>query len=71
MHIEAVGAAVDLRCTDLDEMDEGLLKARSGGYRCGSPLLHKLRSHGKKIVGVHDSLPSVGFDTMTSQRLPV
>ena len=41
MHIDAVGAAVDLGGTDLHEMHEVRFKARGDGERCVEPVLHQ------------------------------
>ena len=71
MHIEAVGAAIDLGGPDFHEPDQGRFKARSDGERCGGPLLHQFGGRGKEFVGGHGSVPSVGSDIMTSEKPPV
>ena len=71
MHIDAVGAAIDLGGTDFHQPDEGRFQARRDRERCGGPLLHEFRGRGKEFVGVHVRLLLLGSDIMTSQKPPV
>src|SRR5580704_15517490 len=62
MHIDAVGAAVELRGADLHEMHEGLVETRGDGYRSVEPALHLCRCNSKGVdFGGHGRVPSVGF----------
>jgi len=72
MHIEAVGAAIDLGSTNLHKLGKGRFEARSNGIRCAEPGPHELRSRGEGIeFGGHDGFPSVGTGIMARQELPV
>src|SRR5438128_1806141 len=67
MHVDAVGAAIDLGGAQLHQPHDGRLKARRDGERGAGPLLHGVGGGGKEVVRGHGSVPSVGSDTMTSR----
>ena len=49
MHIDAVGALVDLGSTNLHKLAEAWFKTGSNGDGCAVPLLHEGRGGGKGI----------------------
>src|SRR5689334_17914982 len=54
VHIDAVGAAVDLRSTDLDELGEARVEAGVDGRRGSEPAFHERRGRGEEIISSHD-----------------
>src|SRR5262245_26194414 len=70
MHVEAVGAAVDLRGADLDKLHEARLEASLDLLRSGEPSLHDIGGGGEDIdLGSHWTILSWVSDDMTS-KLP-
>src|SRR5262249_6843776 len=67
MHVDAVGAAVDLRSAKLHELDQARLEAGGDRERGGGPDPHSEGGGGEEInLGSHWTIPFVGSNDMTS-----
>src|SRR5262249_8124499 len=67
MHVDAVGAAVDLRGADLDEFHQARLEAGGDRERRAGPHLHDVGGGGEEInLNSHWTIPFVSSDDMTS-----
>src|SRR5262249_37529864 len=72
MHVDAVGAAVDLRGADLHELDQARLEAGGNLERSAGPDLHDVGSGGEEInLGSHWTIPFMGSDDMTTGGTPI
>ncbi|MCY1245447.1 hypothetical protein D9M72_585990 [compost metagenome] len=57
MHVDAVGAAIDMRGADLDEFDDGRVQARGNGDGGAHPVFHQLGGGSEKVdLGSHGSV---------------
>src|SRR5262249_53560505 len=67
MHVDAVGAAVDLRGADLDEFHQARLEAGGDRERRAGPHLHDVGGGGEEInLSSHWTIPFVSSNDMTS-----
>src|SRR5690606_4607873 len=67
VHIDAVGAPVELRGADLDQPDEGLVEAGADFHRCRRPGLHGGGGGGEVVESAHGGLP---WDSRYGRRSP-
>src|SRR5262249_35627370 len=68
MHVDAVGAAVDLRGANLHELSQTRLEAGVDRERSAGPNLHDVGGGGEEIdLGCHWAIPFAGSDDMTSR----
>src|SRR5262245_37883432 len=71
MHVDAVGAAVDLRGANLDEFDQARLEAGLDLEGSAAPGFHDVGGGGEDInLGSHWTIPFVGSDDMTRRGCP-
>src|SRR5262249_56955433 len=69
MHVDAVGAAVDLRGADLDEFHQARLEAGGDRERRAGPHLHDVGGGGEGIkLSSHWTIPFVSSNAIASPR---